>query len=120
MPTAFGASGGSASGGGARGVAHPRSPQPGRRVGFVTTAGQKNFTVSGTTRDLGGVALGGCVVSLYRTSDDAFMGEVTSNADGTFTLSASDGTLAYYLVAYKAGGTDVMGTTVNTLTLTGS
>lgn len=120
MPTAFGAARGSASGGGARALVSPKSPQRGSRVAFRTAPGQKNFMLSGTTRDLGGVALGSCVVSVYRTFDDAFLGEVTSNADGKFNIAVADGTLTYYLVAYKAGTTDVMGATVNTLTPTGS
>lgn len=70
--------------------------------------------IVGVTKDSAGAALGSVVVQLFRTSDDAFMGEMTSDGSGNFTF-ASPGNFNCYIVAYKAGATDVAGTTINTL-----
>ena len=74
------------------------------RVGFV-----------GVTRDQYGTPLGSCVVQLFRTSDDLFIMEMTSDSNGNFLLQSWYTPDAHYIVAYKAGSTDVFGTTVNTL-----
>jgi hypothetical protein len=70
--------------------------------------------IRGVTRDGTGAALASCVVQLFRTVDDLIMGEVTSDGSGNYAIRAGVGG-PFYLVAYKAGGTDVAGTTVNTL-----
>lgn len=75
---------------------------------------QKNPTITGVTRDSSGFPLGTCAVRCFRTADDRFMAETTSDGSGNFTIFAT-GTGPFYLVAYKAGTTDVAGTTVNTL-----
>lgn len=75
------------------------------RVGFV-----------GISRDQYGSPLGGCVVQLFRTSDDLFIMETTSDSAGNFTLFSWYTPDQHYIVAYKAGSPDVAGTTVNTLT----
>lgn len=79
-------------------------PQPGVKL-----------LISGVTRDKDGTALGTCVVSLFRTVDNVFMEQLTSDAAGAFAFSAVGVGETYYVVAYKAGGTDLAGTTVNTL-----
>lgn len=72
--------------------------------------------ISGITKDSAGVALGGCSVHVYRTSDDLERDQVTSDAgDGTYTIGV-DTDSTHYCVAYKPGSPDVAGTTVNTLT----
>ena len=72
--------------------------------------------ITGVTKDSTGSALGSCVVHLFRTIDDAIMEVQTSNAStGAFSMSCIGGAELYYLVAYKPGGTDVAGTTINTL-----
>lgn len=74
------------------------------------------FKITGTTKDSAGAALGNCVVDWFRTSDDAKLDSVTSDANGLFEFrTAGQPPNAYYLVAYKAGSPDVAGTTVNTL-----
>lgn len=70
--------------------------------------------LSGQTQNSTGVALGGCVVQLFRTVDDAIHAETTSDGSGNYTFLPSI-TGPFYVVAYKAGAPDVMGTTVNTL-----
>lgn len=72
------------------------------------------FTITGRTLDSGGAALATCAVDLFETLTDIRTGSTTSNGDGYFYFKAERGK-TYYMVAYKAGGTDVAGTTVNTL-----
>jgi hypothetical protein len=72
------------------------------------------YVVAGTTKDATGVALAGCTVMLFRTSDNSCAAVGVSDASGAYRLAAS-AEIAHYAVAYKAGGTDVAGTTVNTL-----
>ena len=74
------------------------------RVGFV-----------GITRDQYGAPVGSCVVQLFRTSDDLFIMEVTSDSSGNFLLQSWYSPDTHYIVAYKAGSPDIFGTTVNTL-----
>lgn len=75
----------------------------------------RNYAIEGVTRDTNSAALGTVVVQLFRTTDDSFIEQSTSDANGTYQLSTpySD---AHYIVAYKAGSPDVAGTTANTLT----
>ena len=77
-----------------------------------------NF-IRGTCKDSGGTAVANAIVQGFRTADDAYLGEVQGNNDGTYSLGvqASKATTCY-LVAYKAGSPDIAGTTVNTLTPT--
>lgn len=74
------------------------------RVGFV-----------GVTRDQYGTPTGSCVVQLFRTENDLFIMEVTSDSDGNFLLQSWYSPDTHYIVAYKAGSPDIFGTTVNTL-----
>jgi hypothetical protein len=74
------------------------------RLGFV-----------GVTRDQYGTPTGNCVVQLFRTSDDLFIMEITSDANGNFLLQSIYTPDTHYIVAYKAGSPDIFGTTVNTL-----
>jgi hypothetical protein len=76
---------------------------------------QKNPVITGVTRDSAGNPLGTCVVDCFRTADNYYLSTTTSDSSGNFSIVAL-GTGPFYLVAYKAGTTDVAGTTVNTLT----
>lgn len=73
-----------------------------------------NLYISGVTKDSTGAALGGCAVSLFRTSDGALILSAISDATGnySFPILVSG---QFYVVAYKAGSPDVAGVTVNTL-----
>ena len=73
------------------------------------------WTISGQTRDSAGAVLGNCVAQLFDTVTDAYLGEVTSNADGYYYLKTTTRSATHYVVAYKAGAPDVAGTTINTL-----
>jgi hypothetical protein len=55
------------------------------------------------------------VVQLFRTSNDLFIMEITSDASGNFLLQSWYSPDTHYIVAYKAGSPDIFGTTVNTL-----
>jgi len=61
----------------------------------------------------------GVIVQGFVTATDAYVGEVQSNLDGTYTLPTDTAPgVQHYLVAYKVGAPDTAGTTVNTLTST--
>ncbi len=75
---------------------------------------RSNPVLTGITRDAAEAPLGGCTVKLFRTVDNVFMAETVSDGSGNFTLTAL-GSGPFYIVAYLAGGTDVAGTSVNTL-----
>ncbi len=84
-------------------------------VGPDEGGGQQQLKIRGTTRDSGGNPLGNCVVQGFVTSTEAFVGQVTSDTGGYYELPTPFVAKAHYLVAYKPGGPDVAGTTVNTL-----
>lgn len=94
-------------------------------------------TIGGITRDNTGAPLGDCVVHLFRTLDDLKMATTGSDNLGNYAFTLIKDATTYYCVAYKAGvvtgdrtlptsdtsvvlasglgGTDVAGTTLNTL-----
>lgn len=71
--------------------------------------------IIGTTRDASGNPLGTCVVKGYLTSNDQFLRQLTSDANGYFEFCSEFSGAAHYLVGYRPGSPDVEGTTVNTL-----
>lgn len=71
--------------------------------------------IVGTTRDASGNPLATCIVKGYLTSNDQFLRQLTSDANGYFEFCSEFTGVNHYLVAYKAGAPDVEGTTVNTL-----
>lgn len=74
-----------------------------------------NFLRGICTDDLG-VPVAGAIVQGFVTATDAYVGEVQSNLDGSYTLATQQSkSTPHYLVAYKPGAPDTMGTTVNTL-----
>lgn len=73
------------------------------------------YHLCGTTRDNTGAALGTCVVQMFRTSDDLIVNESTSGPTGEYVATSPYGSVNHYLVAYKAGGTDKTGASINTL-----
>lgn len=107
---------------------HPNfiaQPSPGARsVGgpssFTTDDGanayfpERNYAITGVTRNASGAALGGCTVMLYRTDQMTMIQMTTSDASGNFSFVV-DKTLTWYCTAYLAGSPDVTGATLNTL-----
>jgi hypothetical protein len=76
--------------------------------------GSINLYMSGVTRDTNGAVLGGVRVMIFTTSDMAFVGEVTSDSNGVWSILLLKGG-PFFQVCYKAGSPDVAGTSVNTL-----
>lgn len=76
--------------------------------------GSQSKKVIGTTKDASGNPLGSCIVQAFATVDDTFLGQTVSDTAGYYVLPVFY-TAAIYLVAYKAGGSDVAGTSVNTI-----
>lgn len=74
-----------------------------------------NLYLMGVTRDTTGNTLGLCRVMVFRTEDNSFVGETTSDASGNYTILMNKAG-AFFVVSYKAGSPDVTGATVNTLT----
>lgn len=92
---------------------HPRILQPAGPLRLSRRA--VAYAITGIARTASGAALAGATISLFRTSDHAYIGQTTSAGDGRYTFTVPDATTQYFAVAYKAGSPDVMGTTVNTL-----
>lgn len=74
---------------------------------------ERNYTITGVSRDATGIALGSCVVKLFNTTTDVLIQAQTSDASGNFSFTI-DKNLICYLVCYK-DGTPVFGTSKNTL-----
>ena len=94
---------------------HLLMPPAAAKYPWITLGCNGRLSVVGTTRNQYGSPLGNCVVQLFRTSDDLFIMEQTSDANGNFLLSSWYTPATHYIVAYKAGSPDAFGTTVNTL-----
>ena len=75
---------------------------------------ERNYLVSGVTRDSTGAALGGCTVKLFNAATDVLTQTTTSDGSGNYSFIV-DKTQSWYVVSYKPGAPDVAGTTVNTL-----
>lgn len=80
----------------------------------TATYAEKNFTLSGITRDSNGNALASCTVMLFNTLTNICEQTIVSDASGNYSFVV-DKTQTYYEVSYKAGAPDVTGATVNTL-----
>lgn len=81
------------------------------------------YRLAGVTRDAAGAALPNALVRVFETESGLFRADTVSDASGNYSLDVTgDGVdpesgapLAFTIVAYKAGGPDVAGTTANTL-----
>lgn len=73
-----------------------------------------NF-INGSTTDSVGNPLGGVVVQGFVTATEAFVGQVSSDSNGNYSLPTINFGVPHYLVAYYPGTPDKAGTTVNTL-----
>jgi hypothetical protein len=75
---------------------------------------ERNYTIAGVSKDSTGAALGGCTVKLFNSTTDIMEQITISDGSGNYSFNV-DKTQQYYAVFYKAGGTPVAGTTLNTL-----
>ena len=71
--------------------------------------------IRGTTRDGTGNPLGSVIVQVFRTSDDRYVSQCTSDGGGYYEACTPYPSVNHYLVCYKAGAPAVAGTSVNTL-----
>lgn len=77
---------------------------------------QRNYTITGVTKDLNNNNLASCTVNLFYTVGNILAQTTTSDASGNYSFNVtSDPTVQFYCVSYKSGAPDVAGTTVNTL-----
>lgn len=75
--------------------------------------------ILGVCRDSSGAPVAGATVRGYRTSDGAFVGQVTSNDDGTYAVPTNNPASAqHFTTADKAGSPEIAGISINTLTPT--
>lgn len=70
--------------------------------------------IAGVTKDSTGASLGGCTVLLFNTATNLFVDTVVSASDGAYQVSDPNN-VACFVVADKAGGTEVAGVTNNNL-----
>lgn len=82
--------------------------------GFDKNFAELNMRLSGVTRDSAGAALGLCNVHVFRTEDNSFIGETTSDANGVWSMPMLVGG-PFFFVVYKSGAPDVAGISVNTI-----
>ena len=84
------------------------------------------YLITGITKDSAGVALGNCIINVYETISaislepkGRLVNMTTSDSNGNYSVEVhSNPRSTFQVEAYKAGGTDVAGVTVNTLTPT--
>jgi hypothetical protein len=81
---------------------------------FRTRMGTLNLVLSGVSKDSAGSVLANCRVLIFRTEDNSFIGETTSDGSGAWSVSMMKGG-PLFVVAYKAGAPDVAGTSRNDL-----
>ena len=98
------------------GVPNTRVPSQPRRFGEAAPIfEERNYTLTGVSRNATGVALGLCTVKLFNSATDSKEQTTTSDASGNYSFVV-DKTQTYYTVEYLAGFPDVAGTGSNQLT----
>lgn len=74
------------------------------------------FRIVGVTQDSAGAALGNCVVNLFRTRDNLFIGSTISDGSGNYGIvTKALPQEQFFVEAYLIGAPDRAGTGVNTL-----
>lgn len=90
---------------------------PGQFQGFgeiIPIFEERNYTISGVTKDSAGSPLGNCTVLLFNSATNVLEQIAISDASGNYSFTV-DKTQRYFEVAYLPGAPDVAGTTVNSL-----
>lgn len=90
------------------------APSPQSFIETTPVFEERNFTITGVTKDSSGNPLGSCTVRLFNSATNVLAQTVTSDGSGNYSFIV-DKTQAWYVVAYKAGAPDTAGTTVNTV-----
>jgi hypothetical protein len=88
--------------------------QPDRLSEWSPVFEERNYTISGVTRNATGSPLGFCTVKLFSSATDTKEQTTTSDASGSYSFVV-DKTQLYWTVEYLVGAPDVAGTSVNTL-----
>lgn len=73
------------------------------------------YQITGVTRDSSGAALGSVTLWIFRVSDKCYFGEKTSGGNGSYTFEAPNTTTEFFIVAFKSGAPDKVGTTYRDL-----
>lgn len=73
---------------------------------------ERNYTISGITRDQSGNALGNCTLDLVNVATNIVEQTGISDASGNYSFVV-DKTKLWQVIAYKAGAPDVTGATTN-------
>lgn len=79
---------------------------------------QRDYVVSGITKDSVGAVLANCTVDIFETEPGRrLVGRTVSDAAGVYSISVNgpDTGMTFEAFAYKAGAPDLAGATVNTL-----
>lgn len=76
------------------------------------------ITPTGATKDSTGTPLGGCRVDLFETGSNMFIQSTTSDGSGNYSFYVNGNSSTYYCRAYKAGATNLFGTTDEIITAT--
>jgi len=95
----------------------PRTVGPKMASGFnevIPYYEERNYLVSGVTKDSTGAALGGCTVKLFNSATNIMEQTVISDASGNFSFNVNK-TQTWYLVSFKAGAPEVAGVSNNAL-----
>lgn len=100
------------------GIPSPSRPNPvntpdtDRRI-FDRVIGGLNMSLKGSSRNSAGVLLGNCRLLFFRTEDNSFAGETTSDANGDYKMPMMKGG-PFFIVGYKPGAPDATGASINT------
>jgi len=73
---------------------------------------QTTFHITGITRNTLGIALGGCIVLLYKTGNYSYISSQVSDANtGLYSFDVTDTVTEYFVCAFKTGSQPVQGIT---------
>ena len=73
---------------------------------------QTAFHITGITRNTLGIALGGCIVLLYKTGNYSYISSQVSDANtGLYSFDVTDTVTEYFVCAFKTGSQPVQGIT---------
>lgn len=78
-------------------------------------AGGPSVFLSGQTADVNSNPLAGVTIRGFVASNNLYVGQTTSDANGNFQLGSQYLGVTHYLVAYLPGSPDRAGTTIDTL-----
>lgn len=75
---------------------------------------ERNYTITGITKDSGGTPIGAVTVRLFNSATNALEQTTISDGSGNYSFIV-DKNATWFVVAYLAGAPDTAGTTVRNL-----